>query len=194
MLNEAQAAHPDIEFIHGDIANFAPTEKIDCLFANASLQWLAHHETLLPSLLKRIHPGGIFAMQMPNNFHAPTHQVTIQLLQDHAEWQPYLQTLHYGRLTKPLYQLPWYYDLLTRAGSHELQCWGTEYLQEMADYQAIFAWVSGTGLRPVLTAMNTDHQTRFTNAYVNAIREAYPLQANGKVLMPFNRIFITALC
>src|SRR5688572_4859901 len=47
MLHEAKHTYPDIEFEKGDIAGFSPKEKIDCLFANASLQWLDHHEVLI---------------------------------------------------------------------------------------------------------------------------------------------------
>src|SRR5205814_7169981 len=52
MLKAAKAAYPNLEFIQDDIALFESAEKIDCLFANASLQWLNHHETLIPRLLK----------------------------------------------------------------------------------------------------------------------------------------------
>ena len=51
MLEEAKTSYPDINFIEGDIAHFSPREKIDCLFANASLQWLDEHEVLIPKLL-----------------------------------------------------------------------------------------------------------------------------------------------
>jgi trans-aconitate 2-methyltransferase len=190
MLEEAKTAYPDLNFIKQDIAYFSPLEKIDCLFANASLQWLDQHEILIPKLLEHINSGGAFGIQMPNNFHSPSHQVTIRLLQSRAAWQPFLKNLRYGILTKPLYQLPWYYDLLTKSGAHSLQIWETEYFQEMSDYQGIFDWVKGTGLRPVLSAMDTENQDQFANAYVEAIAKEYPLQVNNKILLPFRRIFM----
>src|SRR5215472_5948603 len=58
MLQEAKTSYPDTHFIKGDIASFSPAEKIDCLFANASLQWLDQHEILIPKLLQLLSPGG----------------------------------------------------------------------------------------------------------------------------------------
>lgn len=190
MLEEAKSAYPDIDFIKGDIAQFSLTEKVDCLFANASLQWLDEHEILIPKLLKLINPGGILGIQMPNNFHAPSHQVSIRILQNNPIWHPFLKKLRYGILTKPFYKLSWYYDLLAKAGASALQLWETEYFQEMADYQEIFDWVKGTGLRSVLSAMDSANQTQFANAYIKAIANEYPLQANNKILLPFRRVFM----
>ena len=119
-LEEARTTYPDINFIEGDIAHFSPKEKIDCLFANASLQWLDEHETLIPQLLQFINPGGMFGIQMPNNFHSPSHQVIISVLQSDVAWRPFLKNLRYGILTEPLYQLSWYYDLLIKSGVYSL--------------------------------------------------------------------------
>lgn len=46
-------------------------------------------------------------------------------------------------------------------------------------------WVSGTGLRPILTAMNAENQAQFKEAYLHAVANEYPLQKNGSVLLPF---------
>jgi trans-aconitate 2-methyltransferase len=79
MLAEAKKSYPTLEFINGNIANFSPIEKIDCLFANASLQWLDAHDILIPNLLRHLNHGAVFAIQIPNNFHCPSHQVVINL-------------------------------------------------------------------------------------------------------------------
>lgn len=190
MLEEAKTSYPDITFVQGNIAQLALTEKIDCLFANASLQWLDEHETLIPQLLQWINPGGVFAVQMPNNFHSPSHQAAISVLQNNPAWRPFLAKLRYGVLTEPLYKLPAYYDLLVKSRVNSLQLWETEYFQEMADHRGIFDWVKGTGLQPVLSMMDADTQIQFANAYINTVSKKYPLQANKKVLLPFRRIFM----
>lgn len=190
MLAEARSSYPNIHFINDDIANFSPLEKIDCLFANASLQWLDAHEILMPKLVQLINSGGVFGIQMPNNFHAPSHQVTIKILQNNISWQPFLKNLRYGALTKLVYSISWYYDLLTKAGAKSLRLWETEYFHEISNYQAIFDWVKGTGLRPVLSAMDTNNQAEFADAYVKAISKEYPMQTNDKILLPFSRVFM----
>lgn len=190
MLNEAKKTFPDIKFVQDDIAHFSPSEKADCLFANASLQWLDQHDILIPELLQFLNTDGVLGIQMPNNFHSPTHQVTIQILKTRPRWQSYLSHLRYGLLNKPLYHLPWYYDLLTQSGIHSLQIWETEYFQEMKNHSEIFDWVKGTGLRPILSAMDAEDQIEFSKTYIDAIQQAYPLQKNKQILLPFRRIFM----
>jgi trans-aconitate 2-methyltransferase len=53
MLQEAKNTYPKLNFIEGDIASFSPVQRADCLFANASLQWLDQHEILIPKLLDK---------------------------------------------------------------------------------------------------------------------------------------------
>jgi trans-aconitate 2-methyltransferase len=190
MLKQAKSMYPDLDFIEGNIAYFEPTEKIDLLFANASLQWIDQHETLFPTLLQYINKGGAFGIQMPNNFHSPSHQATVRILQSNTNWKPLLKKLIYGILSEPLYRLSWYYDVFIKAGISSPQLWETEYIQEMSDHQAVFDWGKGTGLRPILSAMDAENQAQFTKEYVNAIAQDYPLQANNRVLMSFKRVFM----
>lgn len=190
MLKEAKNTYPDIKFIQEDIAHFSSLEKVDCLFANASLQWLDNHEILIPKLLQSINTGGVLGIQMPNNFHSPSHQVTVKILKSHDQWQHYLKNLRYGILNEPLYKLTWYYDLLTKSGAHSVQIWETEYFQEMTSYPEIFDWVKSTGLRPVISLMDAENQSQFYHLYIEAIRKEYPMQINSKILLPFKRIFM----
>lgn len=176
MLQEAKETYPELEFIAGDIATFIPQEKPDCIFANASLQWVEGHQVLIPKLLNWLKPQGVLAIQMPNNFHYPSHQVTINLLKQHAHWHSLLHVLRYGQLTKPFYNAAYYYDLLTEAKARQVQLWETEYFQEMPDYQSIFDWVQGTGLRPILSKMECVDQDAFEKAYVVAVSKEYPRQ------------------
>lgn len=193
MLDEARISYPDITFIKADIATFLPAEKPDLLFANASLQWLANHEIVIPRLLHHLKPGGAFAIQLPNNFHSPSHQLIINVLQNNNNWQPLVKNLLYGVRTTPLYQLPWYYDVLTNAGAHSLQLWETEYFQEMPDYDAIFDWLKGTGLRPVLSLMDNQNQIQFAKTFIKQLATEYPLQVNNQNLLPYRRVFIVGL-
>ncbi len=193
MLIEARAKYPNLDFIQADLSTFSPTKKLDCIFANASLQWVHHHELLIPKLLSFLNPGGILAIQIPNNWHHPSHQMTIELLEKNEAWKSLLKELRYGRLDHPFYDHRQYYNILSQNGASHIQLWETEYVQEMLNHQAIFNWVQGTGLRPVLTKLEHVDQIAFETAYVNAIQSAYPLQSNGKVLFPFRRFFMLAL-
>ncbi len=192
MLEEAKKDYPELEFLQADLSDFSPTQKLDCIFTNAALQWVGGHEILIPKLLSFLKPGGILAIQIPNNFHCPSHQVTVRLLETNPKWRPLLQSLRYGRLDAPFYSASAYYDILSEAKATPIQIWETEYMQEVGSHQGIFNWVQGTGLRPILTKMDQADQLEFEKAYVDAVSKEYPLQKNGKVLLPFRRLFMVA--
>ncbi|HAW31130.1 MAG TPA: trans-aconitate 2-methyltransferase, partial [Planctomycetaceae bacterium] len=85
-----------------------------------------------------------------------------------------------------------YYDLLAPQSS-ELELWETEYIHIMENVEAILEWFRGTGLRPYLQALPDDRdRARFETELLERYRAAYPLQANGKVLFPFRRLFIVS--
>lgn len=191
MLLAAKQKYAEIEFHYADIAAFSPAAKVDCVFANASLQWLGEHDKLFPKLLNFVNPQGFLAIQMPNNFHTPGHQRTLEILEANTKWQPLLKKLRYGKLNKPFYDLKFYYDLLIDKVNY-LQLWETTYFQELRDHQAIFNWVSGTALSAILPAMTEADCVEFAVQYVKAIAKDYPLQANTKVILPFTRMFIVA--
>jgi trans-aconitate 2-methyltransferase len=193
MLAQAKRDYPQLQFVEGDLSQFQPKEKLDCIFSNAALQWVGEHETLIPKLFQALKPGGVLAIQMPNNWHCPSHQITIQLLQCHPKWTTLLKILRYGPLSSPFYEATHYYDILTQAKSSAIQIWETEYIQEVGDHQGVFNWVEGTGLRPILSKMDPSDQKEFKEAYVKAASLAYPIQKNGKVLLPFRRLFMVAM-
>ncbi len=127
MLQAAKNAYPNLSFIEGGIASFTPAQRVDCLFANASLQWLDQHEVLIPRLFELLNPDRILAIQMPNNFHSPMHQVSIRILHSRENWRHLLSHLRYGFLSESVYQILWYYELLTQSGGNSLLLWETQY-------------------------------------------------------------------
>ena len=193
MLEQAKRDYANLQFIEGDLSTFAPTEKQDCIFSNAALQWVGDHETLIPKLAGFLNPGGVLAIQMPNNFHCPSHQVTVRLLDASPLWRPLLKNLRYGHLSAPFYQAAFYYDVLAGAKMQHIQLWEIEYTQVVDNHQAVFNWVEGTGLRPILSKMSAEDRAAFEKAYVNAVSKAYAVQADGKVLLPFRRLFMVGV-
>src|ERR1700692_209367 len=58
MLAHARVREPRAAFIKQDIANWAPEDQPDLIFANAALQFLPEHERLFPRLISYLAPGG----------------------------------------------------------------------------------------------------------------------------------------
>ncbi len=57
---------------------------------------------------------------------------------------------------------------------------------------AVYRWVSGTGLRPFLEALDAQERDAYTREYKARLNEAYPMAASGKTLFPFQRLFVVA--
>ncbi len=192
MLLKARKTYPDITFVQNDIATFAVPEKADLLFANASLHWLDRHDLLLKRLSGMLTDDGMLAFQIPNNFHAPTHQIPLAIFDHHSKWSHLAKALCYGRLEQPLYNVASYYDHMINAGFIDIQCWETYYFQEIDSLSDIFDWIKGTGLRPVLCHMKEQEQKQFSEIYIESLYASnkYQTQVNGKILFPYQRLFV----
>lgn len=183
MLARARQDLPDLEWVEADIANWVPDTVPDLIFANASLQWLPDHATLMPRLFGLLAPGGVLAVQMPDNFDEPSHAWMRQLP---GPWTTLLSSVRQG---PRVLRAAEYYDLLApQAGAVDI--WGTRYEHVMADAAAIVEWVKGTGLRPYLEALPAEMRDAYETAYRTAIDQAYPLRADGGRLFSFPRLFL----
>jgi trans-aconitate 2-methyltransferase len=66
--------------------------------------------------------------------------------------------------------------------------WETTYLQVLPGEDAVLRWMTGTGLRPVLSVLSDRDRGKFTADYRERLRVAYPQHDYGTVL-PYRRIF-----
>nr|MBA2772689.1 trans-aconitate methyltransferase [Nocardioidaceae bacterium] len=73
----------------------------------------------------------------------------------------------------------------------EVDAWETTYLHVLAGADPVFAWISGTGARPILQALSDEQREVFVSEYKALLRVAYPEQPHGTVL-PFRRVFVVA--
>jgi trans-aconitate 2-methyltransferase len=187
LLDAARRDHPGIHFAEGDIAAWAPTEPPDVVFANASLQWVGRHDALLPRLFQSVAPGGVLAVQMPRNYDFATHALMRQVAAE-GEWRGRLAD---ARDPSPVQAPEFYYDCLAPR-SAGFTIWETNYIQVMDGVGAIIDWLHGTGLRPFLTRLTDDERLVFLKRYAALLETAYPAQADGKILLPYPRLFFVA--
>ena len=177
-----------VAFELADIAHWSPPAPADLIFTNATLHWLDDHAALLPRLAGQLAPGGVLAIQMPDNRQSPSH-----LLMDEAAaagpWHTKLSRLRpvYGSMQSA----DAYYRILAPV-TRQIDIWETTYLHVLEGDNPVVEWMKGTALRPYLDALAEPERTAFLAAYATRIAAAYPKQPDGRTLLPFKRIFIVA--
>lgn len=189
MLASARERLPQARFELSDIATWAPQDEApDLIYANAALQWVPDHERLIPRLFAALAPGGVLAIQMPDNREEPTHRL-MRAVAAEAPWAEPIGNA--DRLRTLLLPLGGYYDLLAPAAAR-VDVWHTIYQHPMADAAAIVEWVRGTGLKPFVDRLPADLQASYLAEYERRVDRAYPVRTDGKRLLAFPRMFIVA--
>jgi trans-aconitate 2-methyltransferase len=189
MLDAARKRLPGTTFTRADLATWQPDLPQDLLFANAVFQWLPDHIDVFERLMDGLAPGGVLAVQMPDNRDEPSHL----LMEETAESGPWKDAFRQSPARRPDMPAPAdYYDRLI-GKSARLDIWHTVYNHPLDGAQAIVEWVKGTGLMPYLARVVPDEREQFINEYSVRIERAYPPLVDGKVLFRFPRVFIVAV-
>ncbi|MCK1815392.1 trans-aconitate 2-methyltransferase [Streptomyces sp. XM4011] len=198
MLAEAAAYAGDtpgggsVDFARADLAEWAPEPRTyRLILSNAALQWVPDHAARFPRWIAALEPGGVLAFQVPGNFGAPSHTLMRELAAD-GPWRDRLAGVL--RTGDPVDTPAGYYGALAGLGC-AVDAWETTYLHRLEGEDPVLDWVMGTGLRPVLAALEDAPQARvdFLFAYRDALRAAYPPEPDGSTLFPFRRIFVVAV-
>ena len=187
MLARAAEEQPQISWEQADLSAWRPRDSVDLLYSNAALHWVDHHATLFPALFAIVSQGGTFAVQMPNNFAAPSHTAIAEVVSG-GPWRSKLEPL---LRIPPVRPLSTYFDLLTPVAS-SLDMWETEYVHVLEGDRPVLEWVKGTWLRPLLAALDTEERAEFESRYAERAAAAYPRRADGCTLFHFRRLFIVA--
>lgn len=213
---------PKIDFINHDISTFKPQQansqqhqhQQTLLFSNAAFHWLRSPTRLqtLTSLLASLTPNSLLALQLPDNYHAPTHTTMRHIASlPHQPWSPFFPANTIANTADPSrpdldpVELPaqFYAALLPYASV--VTVWRTEYMHVLESPSAVVEWVRGTGLAPFLaripagagagagTGEGTTARRAFLAAYEKAVGEVVPRLVDGKVLLGYPRLFVVAV-
>jgi len=191
MIARAQALGSTVRFEVGDVRAWvdeAAPGSVDVLVSNATLQWVPGHLDLLSGLFEAVAPGGWLAVQVPGNFGEPSHTIRAEL----AGEAPYAE--HTAGVASPsAHDAATYLAALAHLGA-TVDAWETTYLHVLQGEDPVFTWVSGTGARPTLQALeaaDADLRAAFEAEFKRRLRAAYPKTGTG-VVLPFRRVFVVA--
>jgi trans-aconitate 2-methyltransferase len=189
MIEAARKRLPQVKFDTVDIGTWSDKGPFDVIFANAVLQWLPDHATLLPSLAARLNEGGSLAIQMPDNLNEPSHRLMREVAAD-GPWASKLADAA-GQRTE-MASASDYYSML-RPHCSRVDVWRTTYHHPLAGgASGVVEWFKGSGLRPFLEPLGDAEKAQYLKQYHAAIEQAYPALSDGSVLLPFPRLFIVA--
>lgn len=194
MIAKAQSAYPQVSFEVADLQSLRTDGQVDLLFSNAAFQWLPSSRRIeIITRLVRDHispDGGVLAFQVPFNMSEPSH-VAMQetAIAPGTLWE---ETLKHANPKRDEFPAPSeLYEGLKPLCS-EVQIWRTTYYHIMENHEAIVEWVKSTGLRPYIDPLSAEERDGFLRHYLDIIRRAYPAQQDGKVFLPYPRLFVVA--
>ena len=189
MIAAARKRLPALRFDLGDITGWQDEGPYDAILANAVLQWVPDHATLLPSLIRKLAPGGSLAVQMPDNLNEAPHLLMREVALE-GPWAAKLAAAADART--PLASERWYYELLKPLCAR-VDIWRTIYQHPLAGgAAAVVEWFKGSGLRPFLAPLDDAERAEYLRRYEAALAKAMPALPDGTVLLPFPRVFIVA--
>jgi trans-aconitate 2-methyltransferase len=189
MLTAARKRLPNAKFVEADVTSWVPEEPVDLLYANAVFHWVPDHLSVLAQLFETLAPGGVLAVQLPDNLDEPSHY----LMREVAEAGPWAARLANAEdALDDILPSAAYYDRLQPMAAR-IDIWHTLYNHPLEGPGAIREFLASTGLRPFLAPLDADEQIAFLDDYEQRVAKAYPPLVDGRVLLCFPRLFVVAV-
>lgn len=166
MLERAdRLARPGLDFVGGDIARWTSAADVDLVIANASLQWVPDHATVLARWSAALAPGGQLAVQVPYNHDHASHLASVEV----AHREPFLSALQGAPPADPVaanvLRPEEYAELLVDLGLPDPTVRLQVYPQVMPSTGAVVEWTKGTSLTRFFAALPDELHEPFVDAY-----------------------------
>jgi trans-aconitate 2-methyltransferase len=163
----------DVRFVRRDIARWPERldEKWDLVLANASLQWVADHETVLARWTSALGPGGQLAVQVPMNGDHASHLVATEV----GGTEPFLSAFGGDVPQDPtainVLAPERYAEVLHELGYEAQHVALRVYPHVLSSSADVVEWVRGTNLNRFLARLPTRLHEPFVDAYRDALLE-----------------------
>jgi trans-aconitate 2-methyltransferase len=191
MIDRARAHDgPATVFELGDIAPWSADASFDLVLANASLQWVPDHETVLARWADALKPGGQLAVQVPANGTHASHVVANEV----GATEPFRSAMGGTVPVDPsaAYVLApeRYAELLFRLGFEAQHVRLRVYPHVLATSADVVEWVRGTNLNRFFDRLPAELHEPFVDAYRTALLDR--IGEHAPYLYAFRRILMWA--
>ncbi len=190
MLAHARLRAPKAQFYRRDIGGWSPDAPPSLIFSNAALHFLPNHQqTRFHGLWRPSRPAACSPRRCrrtpTNSSHALMRMVAAE-----GPWSSRLVPV---AKTQPLIAShDDYYEWLKPISS-AVELWMTTYIYVFDSAADVADFFAGSALQPFLERLSDDERCAFLGRYREGLREAYPPQSDGKVLLPYPRLFLVAV-
>lgn len=188
MLEKARARLPNVAFDKADVTVWTPPKDAALLYSNAVFQWVPDHVDQMIRLVSELPEGAALAMQVPDNLGEPSH---VAMAETAAE--PDFAPLMPPTPGREKILAPRDYIAALQPYAARVEVWRTVYHPLLDGIDGIIAWFKGSGLRPFLRGLDEETETAFIASYRRKLKAAYPLLPDGRVALPFPRVFVIAI-
>jgi len=188
MLEDAAKSGVPARWAEGNFDTWTPEAQPDLIYANAAFQWSDDPVALVKRLYAMLAPGGALAFQVPQNFDQPSH-TSVRAVIESGVWAEKLKA---ARQYDPGFAKAPDYARALAPLSAGLDIWTSEYFHILEGPDPVFRWMSGTGLRPFVQALEGAERMAFEDAVRKRLGEAYPTEHDGRTFFPFLRLFVIA--
>lgn len=189
MLKSAKKRYPEFEWIQRD-CNYSIEDlgTYDIVFSNAFLQWLPKEtqKEFIANSPKNVNENGIFAIQIPDF----NHMAIAGCIQKTME-EFFLDT---NASPKEMYDnmtIHQYYDCISEAYDN-VRAWKTLYYHQMNSFDDIIQFSKGAAFQSMMEIMTNEEFQLFCEKLKERITPFYPVQKNGVILYPMERMFFIA--
>jgi trans-aconitate 2-methyltransferase len=166
MLERAgRFARPGLSFAEGEISAWTSPVEFDLVLANASLQWVPDHESVLTRWAAALRRGGQLAVQVPANSDHASHLASVAV----AHTEPYLSALTTAPPSDPVadnvLRPEDYAEMLYALGFVEPNVRLQVYPHVMPSTAAVVEWTKGTSLTRFFKVLPPELHDRFVDDY-----------------------------
>ncbi len=180
------AAHSSehVSFELGDIGRWSRPGTYDIILANASLQWVPDHPTVIGTWSGSLRPGGQLAVQVPANADHPAHLVAAEVAAELLTAPP-PDPVAENVLAPEAYAV-----LLDELGFVQQQVRLQVYLHHLSSTAAVVEWVKGTTLTRFKESFGPEGWEQFVDRYRQRLLAV--LGDRSPYVYPFKRILMWA--